>query len=85
MGAWARSLGGKNLTFLADGSAEFAKAIGLSLDLTSKGLGVRNQRYALVADDGVVKYIGIGDLEVTGVDAVLKALETVDSPPAESQ
>jgi peroxiredoxin len=55
MGAWARELksDGK-VRFLADGSADFAKATGLTLDLTAKGLGLRSGRYSLLAKDGVV-------------------------------
>jgi peroxiredoxin len=55
MGAWARDLksDGK-VRFLADGSADFAKATGLTLDLSAKGLGLRSGRYSLLAKDGVV-------------------------------
>jgi peroxiredoxin len=55
MGAWARELksDGK-VRFLADGSADFAKATGLTLDLTAKGLGLRSGRDSLLAKDGVV-------------------------------
>ena len=55
MGAWQSTLGaGDKITFLADGSALFAKAIGLDLDLTGGGLGVRSARYAAIVKDGVV-------------------------------
>ena len=43
--------------FLADGSADFARAIGLTLDLTAAGMGVRSQRWSMLVEDGVVKEI----------------------------
>ncbi len=46
---------------LADGSAEFAKKIGLEIDLTERGLGVRSQRYAMMVDDGVVRVLNVED------------------------
>ena len=56
MGAWAKQTGGEGkVTFLADGSAKFAQALGLTLDLVERGLGTRSQRYSMVVDDGVVK------------------------------
>lgn len=60
MGAWGRELKaiGK-VRMMADGSAEFAKATGLTLDLTGKGLGLRSARYSLLAVDGVVKALNL--------------------------
>ena len=55
MDAWKKASGGDAIEFLADGSGNFAKALGLVADLTERGLGVRSQRYAMVVDDGVVK------------------------------
>ena len=46
---------------LADGSGEFTKAMGLEFDLSARGLGVRSQRYALVADDGVVTTLNVDE------------------------
>lgn len=55
MGAWARELKAEGkVRFMADGSADFAKATGLTLDLGAKGLGLRSIRYSLLARDGVV-------------------------------
>src|SRR5258708_285471 len=51
MNAWKKSAGADSIEFLADGSAAFAKAIGLSVDLTERGLGVRSGRYSMVVDD----------------------------------
>ena len=59
---WAKDCGadGKVL-MLADGSADFAKKIGLDIDLTARGLGVRSKRYAMLVDDGVVKVLNVED------------------------
>jgi glutaredoxin/glutathione-dependent peroxiredoxin len=78
MGAWAKDQGtaGKIL-MLADGSGAFAKAVGLELDLVARGLGVRSQRYALIAENGVVTFLGVeeaGAFEASKAEAVLAAL-----------
>jgi glutaredoxin/glutathione-dependent peroxiredoxin len=58
MGAWARSLGaGRKVRFLADGSADFAKATGLTLDLSAKGLGLRSGRFSMLVKNGVVTHL----------------------------
>ncbi len=80
MKAWAKSLGatGDEFIFLADGSAAFAKAIGLTLDLTDRGLGLRSQRYAMLVDDGVVTKLNIepasGKAEVSSAEALLEQI-----------
>jgi peroxiredoxin len=60
MGSWAKASGcdGK-IEFLADGSAKFAKALGLELDLTERGMGVRSRRYSMLVVDGVVKTLNV--------------------------
>ena len=59
---WAADSGATgNIVMLADGSADFAKAIGLDIDLSGLGLGVRSKRYAMVVDDGVVKIFNVED------------------------
>jgi len=75
MGAWARDqkTDGK-VRMLADGSADFAKATGLTFDLTSRGMGVRSQRYSMLVDNGVVKSLNIeapGKFEVSDADTLL--------------
>ena len=65
------------LKFLADGSAEFTKALDLELDLSDKGLGIRSRRYSLLVDDLVVKIANIeegGAFAVSGGEDILKAL-----------
>jgi glutaredoxin/glutathione-dependent peroxiredoxin len=78
MGAWARdekSVG--KLRMMGDGSATYTKALGLELDLTARGMGVRCQRFSMLVDDGVVKTLNIeapGKFEVSGGDTMLKQL-----------
>src|ERR1700719_1801578 len=56
MHAWGREHGaGDNVVMLGDGSGEFTKAIGLELDRTKEGMGMRSQRYSMLVDNGVVK------------------------------
>jgi peroxiredoxin (alkyl hydroperoxide reductase subunit C) len=78
MGAWAKSQNvGPEILMLADGSAQFTKALGLELDLVSRGLGIRSQRFALVADDQKVTHLAVekpGDFDVSRAEAVLAAL-----------
>ncbi|MCA0406547.1 MAG: peroxiredoxin [Proteobacteria bacterium] len=73
MAAWAKATGGEGqITYLADGSAEFAKATGLDIDLSVAGLGVRNRRYSMLVKDGVVEKINIeeapGKVDVSGAE-----------------
>ena len=78
MGAWAHDQGvGDKVLMLADGSGAFTKAVGLELDLVARGLGVRSQRYALVAEDGKVTHLAIeapGGFDVSRAEAILAAL-----------
>lgn len=78
MDAWgkANEVEGK-VGMIADGSATFTKALGLEVDLTGGGLGVRSKRYAMIIKDGVVSHLAVEEtlgLEVSSADAVLKAL-----------
>jgi len=78
MDAWQKATGADAIEFLADGSAKWANALGLSADLTERGLGVRSQRYAMVVEDGVVKTLNIedapGKADISGADNLLKGL-----------
>ena len=79
MGAWGKSQNvGDKVMMLADGSGEFAHALGLELDMKSRGLGVRSQRYSMLVDNGVVKSLNVeaqpGQVEASGADAMLRAL-----------
>eukprot|EP01087_Luapelamoeba_hula_P024124 TRINITY_DN906_c0_g1_i1.p1 TRINITY_DN906_c0_g1~~TRINITY_DN906_c0_g1_i1.p1 ORF type:complete len:179 (-),score=16.73 TRINITY_DN906_c0_g1_i1:90-569(-) len=74
--AWAEAQNAKGkITFLADGNGEFARAVGLTLDTGAFG-GVRSARYAIYAEDGVVKYVGVDKegLDKSSADAVLAHL-----------
>ena len=75
MGAWGRDqqTTGK-VRMMADGSAEFAKATGLTLDLTSRGMGLRSNRYSMLVADGVVRSLNVegpGEFEVSGAETLL--------------
>lgn len=57
---WAEATGAAaTVTMLADGSAKFAKALGLAIDLNDHGMGMRSKRYAMIVDDGVVKVLNV--------------------------
>jgi peroxiredoxin len=75
MGAWARDQKtGDKVRMLGDGDATFAKATGLTLDLTGKGLGLRSNRYSMLVKDGVVKTLNIegpGKFEVSDAATLL--------------
>jgi len=78
MAAWGKDQGaiGK-IRFLGDGSAIWARALGLELDLGVRGMGMRMQRFSMLLDDGVVKQLNIeapGKFEVSGGDTMLKQL-----------
>jgi glutaredoxin/glutathione-dependent peroxiredoxin len=75
MGAWARDqkTAGK-VRMLADGSADFAKATGLTLDLAARGMGLRSNRYSMLVKDGVVKSLNVeapGKFEVSDAATLL--------------
>lgn len=78
MKAWAKTYSdNRHVKFLADGSASYTHALGLELDLTEKGLGVRSRRFALLVDNLVVKVANIeegGAFTISGAEEILKAL-----------
>ncbi|MDX2290102.1 MAG: peroxiredoxin [Hyphomicrobiaceae bacterium] len=60
---WAKDTGAEGkVTMLSDGSADFAKACGLDIDLSARGFGIRSKRYAMLVEDGVVKVLNIDDI-----------------------
>jgi glutaredoxin/glutathione-dependent peroxiredoxin len=75
MGAWGRDQKTANkVRMMADGSAEFAKATGLTLDLTARGMGLRSNRYSMLVVDGVVKTLNVeapGKFEVSDAGTLL--------------
>ncbi len=80
MGAWGRDqkTAGK-VRMMADGSADFTKATGLTLDLTARGLGLRSQRYSMLVVDGIVKTLNVeapGKFDVSDADTMLQQAVT---------
>lgn len=77
MGAWGRGAGADRIDMLADGNGEFTRALGLELDASGFGMGMRSQRFAIVAEDGVVTGLfveGPGEFRVSAADHVLANL-----------
>jgi peroxiredoxin len=78
MDAWGKDQGVEDkVMMLADGNGEFTKAVGLTMDGTGYGMGLRSQRYAMVLDDGVIKTLNVeapGAFEVSSAESILKAL-----------
>ena len=78
MQAWGRSqLVPDGLHLVPDGNAELARALGLEIDASGSGMGLRSRRYALYADDGVVKALFVeepGEFKVSAADYVLQHL-----------
>jgi glutaredoxin/glutathione-dependent peroxiredoxin len=78
MGAWGQHGGaGDKVTMLADGNAEFASAIGLTMDSSKFGMGTRSQRYAMLVNDGVVEQLNVeapGEFRVSSAEYLLEQL-----------
>ena len=78
MKAWAKDQGvDGSVVMLADGSGEFAKALGLTFDGSGFGMGERSQRYSMIVDNGVVKALNIeapGEFKVSAADYMLAQL-----------
>jgi peroxiredoxin len=78
MHAWGKDQKvGQKIRMMADGSADYTKKLGLELDLTARGMGVRSQRYAMLVEDGVVKKLNIeapGKFEVSGAETMLAGI-----------
>ena len=78
MDAWGKDQGVEDkVLMLADGNGEFTNAVGLTMDGTGYGMGLRSQRYAMVLDNGVIKTLNVeapGAFEVSSAEAILKAL-----------
>ena len=78
MGAWGRDQGvSDKIDMLADGSADLAKAMGLDLDLSERGFGIRSQRFAMIVEDGVVKALAVEERPGLDVSAAEKMLNKV--------
>ena len=77
MSAWNKTDGSDDITMLADGSGDFAKALGLDADFSAYGMGQRSNRYSMIVDDGVVTEINVegpGEFGVSGAEHMLGQL-----------
>jgi glutaredoxin/glutathione-dependent peroxiredoxin len=78
MGAWGKANdAGDKVTMLADGNAEFAKAVGLTMDGSKFGLGERGQRFSMIVNDGVVEQLNVeapGEFKVSSAEHLLEQL-----------
>ncbi len=77
MGAWGNNQNAENILMLADGSANFTEAVGIELDLTDRGLGVRSDRYAMIVENGVVTALNReapGKFEVSDAETIMALL-----------
>lgn len=83
MGAWGEQQGaGTDVTLLADGNGDFTKAVGLEMDGTGFGMGLRSQRYSMLVKDGVVAELNIeapGTFEVSTAEHMLGQLAAVSA------
>jgi len=77
LGAWNQASGSADITMLADGNGDFAKALGLTMDGSGFGMGTRGQRYSMIVDDGVVAELNVeapGDFKVSSAEHMLGQL-----------
>lgn len=78
MNAWGESQNAnEDIIMAADGSADFAKALGLEMDLTKAGLGVRSNRYSMIVDQGKISHLNVeeaGKFEVSGAETILEQI-----------
>jgi peroxiredoxin len=78
MRAWAEDQAvGEDIVMLADGGAEFVRALGLEMDGSKSGMGVRSQRYSMIVEDGVVKQLNLeepGEFKVSSADYLMAQL-----------
>jgi peroxiredoxin len=77
MGAWNKASGSDDITMLADGNGDFAKAVGLVMDGSGFGLGSRGQRFSMVVNDGNVEQLNVeapGDFKVSSAEHMLSQL-----------
>jgi glutaredoxin/glutathione-dependent peroxiredoxin len=80
MDAWAKESRAKGIiTFLSDGNADFARACGLDLDMSAGGMGIRNKRFSMIIEDGIVTHFNLednpGEVVISGAVAIIKQLQ----------
>ena len=77
MGAWNKAAGSDDITMLADGNAQFAEAVGLTMDGSGFGMGKRGQRFSMIVEDGIVKELNVeapGDFSISSAEHMLGQL-----------
>ena len=78
MGQWREASGAKDITFVADGNADFTRALGMDADLSVAGLGTRSKRYAMIVDDNRVAFMDVedspGEVKKSGAAQVMENL-----------
>ena len=77
MDAWGKSAGAGDITLLADGNGDFAKAVGLTMDGSGFGMGTRSQRYSMLVNDGVVEQLNVeapGEFKVSSAEHLLSEI-----------
>ena len=76
MDAWGKSANAENIVMLADGNGSYATALGLDMDATGFGMGVRSKRFAMIVNDGVLELLNVDEIgfESSSAEAVLEAL-----------
>lgn len=77
MGAWSKASDAGAITMLADGNADFARALGLDNDSSRFGMGTRSKRYAMIVEDGIVKSLHVeapGEFKVSSADHLLSTM-----------
>lgn len=80
MHAWGQQHNAEAIDMLGDGNADFVKALGLDMDASGRGMGIRSRRFALVADNARVSWLGIeepGQFEKSTAEAVVTALKSL--------
>jgi peroxiredoxin len=77
MDAWSKNQNAEHILMLADGNGELAKALGLELDGTGFGMGLRSKRYAMIIDHGKVSFVAVDEkgFELSSAEAILAALD----------
>jgi peroxiredoxin len=77
MTAWGKSANAGDITLLADGNGDFAKAVGLTMDGSGFGMGTRSQRYSMIVNDGVVEQLNVeapGEFKVSSAEHLLSEI-----------
>lgn len=77
MDAWGKAQNAEEILMLGDGNGDFTRALGLELDGTGFGLGMRSQRFAMIVEDGVVRHLAVEEgpgIEVSAAESILSQL-----------